>query len=109
MNNITLDDYMNLTYKFCSSKDLADFINMQIQYQQKVEDTVMNLKGNAWPTSPKLYKKKVMEKFSLPSPSTLYRFLQNLKIYAGIISADLLQMLKTKVDNFPKQHKFCVL
>lgn len=76
LENITLEQYKILTKKFCSSPELADFINVQVSECQKkpqgpryseefkTQCLAMYFAG------PKLYKQTLVHKFCLPRPRT---------------------------------------
>lgn len=111
---ISLQKYIALTYKFCPSQNLAKFINSQISLSQKES------KGRRYShefkihclamyfTGPKVYKKKLMAQFCLPSPVTLYRLTKNLNIKPGV-NDSLFDMLKKKTDNFSNDDRLCIL
>jgi hypothetical protein len=73
VNNISLEQYMSLTYKFCPTQELANFINTQIsQVQKKAKGRRYSLEFKneclaMYFTGPKLYKKKLRVQFCLPS------------------------------------------
>jgi hypothetical protein len=74
VNNISLEQYMSLTYKFCPTQELANFINTQISQvqkkKQKVADIHWNLKMNVLRCTLRVQnstKKKLRVQFCLPS------------------------------------------
>jgi hypothetical protein len=73
VNNISLEQYMSLTYKFCPTQELANFINTQIsQVQKKAKGRRYSLEFKneclaMYFRGPKLYKKKLRVQFCLPS------------------------------------------
>ncbi|KAI4461421.1 transposase protein [Holotrichia oblita] len=115
LNNITMEKYAKLTYKFCESKEFADFIIVQVKLMQKLS------KGRRYSlefkrdclalyfTSPKLYKQKLMQKVCLPNPSTLFRFVQHFKLSTEFDKPQFLAMVKCKIDNYNEMNRFCIL
>lgn len=113
--NVTLEEYLALTYKFCPSKKLADFINVQVSQCQK------NPKGRRYSeefkyeclklyfTGPKLYKTQLMQTFCLPSTETLLKIIRPLTSNTGLNNPKLFDMIKMKVSSFKEQNKYCVL
>jgi hypothetical protein len=57
----------------------------------------------------KLYKKQMKEKFCLPSPSTLCRFIRNLQVSSGLENNQLWERFSVKIQNFPERDRLCVL
>jgi hypothetical protein len=115
INNISLEQYMSLTYKFCPTQELANFINTQIsQVQKKAKGRRYSLEFKneclaMYFTGPKLYKKKLRVQFCLPSPTTLMKLVNNLKAGPGLNSPELFKMLQMKTDNFSDDDKYCTL
>jgi hypothetical protein len=115
INNISLQEYMQLTLKFCPSQELDTFINTQISQIQK------HPKGRRYSlefkneclamyfTGPKLYRKKLMLQFCLPTPTTLLKLVKNIKMVSGINNPELFKMLHMKIRNFSQEDKLCVL
>lgn len=115
INNISLQQYMQLTHKFCPSQELATFINTQISQVQK------HPKGRRYSlgfkneclamyfAGPKLYRKKLMRQFCLPSPKTLLKLVKNLKMGVGVNNPELFKMLHMKIRNFSEEDKLCLL
>lgn len=114
MSKVTLEDYQTLTKKFCPSKQLAKFINMQVKQVSK------RSKGRRYTEeykiyclamycrNPKLYKNLLTDKFCLPSDTTLRRYLCNLHISPGI-NENVFKILKNKIQNFDHYDKFCIV
>ncbi|KAK9709679.1 Transposase protein [Popillia japonica] len=115
LNNITMEEFAKLTYKFCESKEFADFIIVQLKLMQnkpKGRRYSFEFKRDClalYFTSPKLYKQKLMQKFSLPNPSTLFRFVQHFQLNTGFNNPQFLAMLKCKIDNFNERNRFYIL
>lgn len=115
VEHATLDVYKKLTNKFCESKELANFINLQVSQATK------HPKGRRFSaeykndclamyyTGPKLYKKKLMNLFCLPSPQTLFKLVRGVQIDQGLNNPRVFEILKLKVNCFEEQSKFCVL
>lgn len=114
-DHITLDQYKAVTYKFCHSQELADFINVQvsqIQKQPKGRRYSIEFKNEClamYFTGPKLYKTKLMHTFCLPGPKTLMKLIQGIKMCPGLSNDELFQTLKMKVNTFKEENKLCVL
>lgn len=114
IKDISLKEYMSLTNKFCP-KDLANFINVQVSQIQK------HPKGRRYSleykneclamyfTGPKLYKKKLMTKYCLPTPTTLLKQVNKLKVKPGLNNPEIFTTLKLKIDSFSEDDKLCML
>ncbi|KAF5286723.1 hypothetical protein FQR65_LT12456 [Abscondita terminalis] len=86
LDDISLEQYMQLTNKFCPIKEFADFINVQIsqlskqprgrRYSLEFKNECLSM----YFADPKLYKQTLMEKFCLPSPVTLLPLLKKVKL-----------------------------
>lgn len=115
IDKISIEQYMSLTYKFCPSRELADFINTQIceihkhpkgrrySLEFKSECLAMYFSG------PKLYKKNLMHKFCLPTPPTLLKLVKNLKVRPGFNNPELFNMLRMKSEAFSEEDRICLL
>lgn len=114
LDNITLQQYMSLTYKFCPSEKIAALVNAQISQCQKDprgRRYSLELKNQCLEmffTGPKLYR-MLMGSLCLPSPTTLLKLIKNVSPVPGLDNPQLFEMLKMKVDNFPIEEKQCVL
>jgi len=105
---------MSLTFKFCNP-DTAKCVNMQVSQGQKhpkgrryskefkIECLAIYFAG------PKVYKKYLMSKYSLPSPNTLLKEIRAVKIGPGLDNPEFFILLKKKVDSFQPQSKYCTL
>lgn len=112
---VTFEQYRKLTYKFCRSEELANFINIQVAQSQKhpkgrnYSIEFKNVCLAMYYTGPKLYKKILMNLFSLPGPQTLYKLVRGIKVGPGLDNTRLFEMLATKVHCFQDINKHCVL
>lgn len=114
LDDITLEQYKILTYKYCPSKEVGDFINTQVSQghkQAKARRYTPEFKHHClsmYLMGPKLYKRNLMQTFCLPGPRTLLKYVGNLKINAGLNEA-IFYTLKLKVENFTDENKLCSL
>lgn len=114
-NEITLEDYQQLTYKFCPYKEVAEFINVQIaqinktpkgrRYSAEFKHKCLSM----YFAGPKLYKSILSKLFCLPSAQTLQNLLKGLDICVGLDNPNIFETLKIKTKNFSEQDKLCVL
>lgn len=114
-DNISFEQYCELTYKFCSDNDLAGFINFQVSQSNKKPAGRRfsdQFKMECFPlyfASPKLYKQILCKKFCLPSHKTLFKLLKTHKIKPGLVNPQLFETLKIKVQSFNAKSKYCIL
>lgn len=112
---ITVQDFQNFTYQFCSSKESANFICNEITQSGKkakgrrYSDEFKNECLKMYFTGPKLYKQYLMKQFSLPGPETLLRQIRGIKVGPGMNNPQLFEALKMKVSSFKIPNKYCVL
>lgn len=115
LDDISLDQYMSLTFKFCSSVDTAKCINMQVAQGSKKAKGRRYSKDfkieclSIYFSGPRVYKKYLMNKYCLPSPNTLLKEIRAVKIGPGLENPELYKLLKKKVDGFQEQNKYCLL
>lgn len=112
---ITLEHYKSLTYQFCPSTELANFINVQIsqvqksprgrRYSNEFKHTCLSI----YFSGPKMYKNVLVKLFCLPGPQTLQKLLQVTDVSPGLENPNVFSILKLKVDSLKDEDKYCVL
>lgn len=114
IDSATLEDYKKLTCKFCSYKPIADFINVQVSQGikkpkgRRYSNDFKNFALDLYFSGARLYKKKLVKQFCLPSVSTLKKFIRHIKIKPGTNNV-LFETLKKKICKFSDLDKFCLL
>ena len=104
-----------LTKKFCPSAEVVKFINTQVSQIHKSPrgrryTTDFKISCLAlYFTGSKVYKKKLMTTFCLPSPQTLLKLVKEIRPKVGLDNDKLLYMLQLKVENFRGENKLCTL
>lgn len=115
LENVSLDQYFALTYKFCSSAEIASFINVQVsqcQKERKGRRYSNEFKSEClamYYAGPKLYKNFLMKKFCLPAPQTLFKLIRGITVRPGLNNIQLFNMLQMKMNGFQDQNKYCIL
>lgn len=114
-NAVTLDAYQSATKKMCPMPEVASFINTQVsqihkkprgrRYSKDFKISCLEM----YFTSSKLYKKKLMKKYCLPSPQTLLSLVKEIRPSVGLTNDKLFHILRMKVANFREEDKLCTL
>lgn len=112
--DLSKEEFKEVCYKICPP-DLAKFIDAQInqlnrqpqgrRYSNDFKMECLQL----YFASPKLYKRKLRVKFILPSPTTLFRYVQQMIVVPGLENETLWNMISEKVQNFPVKDRICSL
>ncbi|XP_074041587.1 uncharacterized protein [Leptinotarsa decemlineata] len=114
LDNISLEEYMSLTFKFCNL-DTAKCVNMQVSQANKHPkgrrySKELNIEClSIYFAGPRVYKKYLMAKYSLPSPNTLLKEIRAVRIGPGLDNPEFFILLKKKIDSFQAQSKYCLL
>lgn len=112
---ITLEQYKTFTYALCPSKEVADFIVVQISQSMKsskgrrYSDQFKMKCLSLYFAGPKVYKTILTKLFCLPGPQTLTRLLRGITIPPGLETPNVFATLKIKCDSFNEMDKYCVL
>lgn len=115
LDNVTLEQYMSLTFKFCNSVDTAKCINMQVAQGKKHPKGRRYTKEfkieclSIYFAGPRVYKTYLMNKYGLPSPNTLLKEIRAVKIGPGLENPEFFKLLQKKVSTFQEQNKYCIL
>lgn len=89
LDEISVQQYQQLSYKFCPSKDLADFINTQIAQvtksprERRYSDDFKYKYLSMYVGGPNLYKSLLTKLFCLPGPRTLRKLISHIDISPG--------------------------
>uniref|UniRef100_A0A6P7H6L3 Uncharacterized protein LOC114344976 n=1 Tax=Diabrotica virgifera virgifera TaxID=50390 RepID=A0A6P7H6L3_DIAVI len=114
IENISIEQYMLLTHKFCPQQEIADFINIHISQQHKLprgRRYSLEFKSKClamYFTGKKLYDSKLRNEFCLPSSKILLQEISKFELVAGF-NPKIFEILKMKVDNFCNEDKLCML
>lgn len=114
-SSITLEQYKALTFKFCESKDTAEFINTQVsqntkktrgrRYSKQMKAECLKI----FFASPKVYRSYLRKTFCLPGPQTLLNEIRSIQINPGLCNPQFFEMMKAKIDCFEEKDKCCFL
>lgn len=112
---VTLEQYKTFTYSLCPSKELAEFIIVQISESMK------SAKGRRYSdefklkclslyfAGPKVYKTILTKLFYLPGPQALTKLVRGITISPGLEVPNVFRTLKIKADSFNEMDRYCVL
>lgn len=115
VDNVSLEQYEALTFKFCKSSFTAHFINVQVRQGQKHPKGrrySKNFKNDClaiYFAGPRVYKQFLMKKFCLPTAHTLLKEIRAITINPGLDNPAFFSILKKKVDSFQEQNKYCII
>lgn len=114
LNNITLEQYQQLSFKFFP-ENAAKFVNIQASQIQKhpkgrrYSEEFKTESLGLYFTGPKVYKQLLSKKFCMPGPQCLLKGIRGLSMNSGLENPALFNVFKLKVDCFPEENKFSVL